>query len=249
MQPTPQTSEDDIQPVIAPTLAPSETSAPTSAAAPTAASPNADAAAKQDGGTALFGPPLLLKGENLDSWEKLHAAVSAAVVPADIFEIIWTRDIVDHEWNVLRLRRLLVGLITATQQRALADVLRPLMNNGEREYLDPRPELLAWKFALHNADAVKEIKGLLETAGMPWEAVLAQTITFNAETFERIDRMCMAAEARRDAALREIDRRRKKFGARVRRALEQLKPGECFQSEPSGRITVGRMRTDHDQPA
>jgi hypothetical protein len=132
--------------------------------------------------------------------------------------------------------------------QALASVLRPLANSilGV-EYSEA--ELLALKFIMHHPDAVKEVKGLLETAGMPWEAVLAQTMAFNAEAFERIDRMCMTAEARRDAALREIDRRRTGFGERVRRALDQLKPGEFFKSEPSGIITVGRMRTDHDQPA
>jgi hypothetical protein len=68
-------------------------------------------------------------------------------------------------------------------------------------------------------------------------------MAFNAETFERIDLMCMRAEARRDAALREIERRRTSFGERIRRALAELKPGEYFQSEPSGKITVGRMLT------
>jgi hypothetical protein len=225
MNSTLETSEGDVPPAVAPTLAPNETSASTSADAPTAASPNADAAPKRDEGMALFGPPLLLKGEDPDSWEKLHAAVSAAVVPADILEIIWTRDIVDHEWNILRLRRLWAGLITATQLQGLANVLRPLMSNSILGVEYSEVELLAMKFTLHHPDAVKEVKGLLETAGMPWEAVLAQTMTFNAETFERIDRMCMAAEARRDAAQRDIDRRRTGFAERVHRAVAQLKPG------------------------
>ena len=45
-------------------------------------------------------------------------SISDAIVPADIFEVIWTRDIVDHEWNILRLRRISAGLISATQQQA-----------------------------------------------------------------------------------------------------------------------------------
>jgi hypothetical protein len=218
MKSTSETSEDDVQPVVAPTLAPSEPSAPTSAAAPT----NAAAAQQRDEGMALLGPPLLLAGEDLDSWKKLHADVSAAVVPADIFEKIWTGDIVDLEWNILRLRRLFAGLFSATQKQALADVLRPLMSKDMLGVVDSEPELLAWKFTLHHADALKKVKELLETAGMPWEAVLAQTMTINAEIFERIDRMCMTAEARRDAALREIDRRRTSFGERVRRAFDRL---------------------------
>jgi hypothetical protein len=246
MESTSETSEDDVQPVVAPSLAPNEASAPTSAATPTATSPNAAAAPKRDEDMTLFGPALLLTGEDPDSREKLYAAVIAAVVPADIFEQIWTRDIVDHEWNILRLRRLWAGLFTATQLQGLANVLRSLTSKDILGVDYSKVELLALKFTLHHTEAVKEVKGLLETARMPWEAVLAQTMTFKAETFERIDRMCMTAEARRDAALREIDRRRTSFGERVRRALDQLKPGEFFRSEPSGRITVGR---DYDQPA
>jgi hypothetical protein len=88
MNSTLETSEGDIPPVVAPTLAPNEASAPTPAAAPTAASPNADAASKLDECMALFGPQLLLPGEDPDSWKKLHADVSAAVAPADVFEQI-----------------------------------------------------------------------------------------------------------------------------------------------------------------
>lgn len=231
MKSTSEASEDDVQPVVAPTLAPNQASAPTSGAAPTAASPNAAAAPERDEDTALFGPPLLLPGEDLGSWKKLHAAVSAAVVPADIFEKIWTRDFVDHEWNVLRLRRLWAGLITATQLQGLATVLRPLMSDSMLGVEYSEVELLALKFTLHHPDAVKKVKGLLETSGMPWEAVLAQTMTFNAETFERIDRMCMTAEARRDAALLEIDRHRERRIRGLRRIIDQI-PSDSLYIPP-----------------
>jgi len=243
MSSTSETSEDDVQPVVAPTLAPNEDSAPPSAAAPIDAGPNSAAAPKPDNGMALFGPSLLLKGEDRDAWKKLHAAVIAAVVPADIFEQIWTRDIVDHEWNILRLRRLWTGLFSSGQHQALANVLLPLMSNDILGADYSEAELLAMKFTLRQPDAVKKVKELLETAGMPWEAVLAKTMALNADVFVRIDHMCMTAEARRDAALREIERRRASFVERARRAFDRLKPGEYFQSEPSGKITVGRTRS------
>jgi len=235
MQSTPQTNEDDVQPVVAP----NEASAPTSAAAPTAPSPNAAAAAKRDEGMALFGPALLLTGEDRDAWEKLHAAICSTVEPADIFERMWTRDIVDHEWSILRLRRLSAGLISATMQQGLENVLRPLMSRGIGRLDDSDVKILAWRFTHQDEEAIKEVNGLLEAAGQSWDAVLAETMTINVENIERFDRMCTIAEARRDAALREIGRRRTSFGERVRRALDQLNPGEFFRTEPSGRITVG----------
>ena len=231
MKSTRQPSEGDVQPVVASTPEQNDASVPTSAAAPTAASPNATP--QRDEGLTLLGPALLLPDEDPDSWEKLRAAVSDAVVPADIFEVFWTRDIVDHEWEILRLRRLSAGLISATQQQALASVLRPLMsNNGILGVADLEPELLAWKYILHHDDAIKEVKALLKTAALGWDAVLARTMTFIAENFERIDRMCMTAEARRDAALREMDRHREGFGQRLRRAINRVEDAEFRVIEP-----------------
>jgi hypothetical protein len=246
MQSPRQTSEADAQPVVAPTPAQNDASVPTSAASPTAASPTAAAATKRDEDNALFGPALLLTGEDRDAWEKLHAAICSTVEPVDIFERLWTRDIVDHEWNILRLRRLSAGLISATVRRGLENVLRPLKSHDTGGFGDSGVEILAWQFTRQDKEAVKEVNALLEAAGLSWDAVLAQTMTINVESIERFDRMCTIAEARRDATLREIDRRRTSFGERVRRALDQLKPGEFFQSEPSGWITVGRY---YDQPA
>ena len=123
--------------------------------------------------------------------------------------------------------------ISATQQQALASVLRPLMsNNGILGVVDSEPEVLAWKFVLHNEEAVKEVKRLLKTAALGWDAVLARAMTFDAENFERIDRMCMTAEARRDAALREIDRHREGFGQRLRRAINRVEDAEFRVIEP-----------------
>jgi hypothetical protein len=166
---------------------------------------------------------LLLTGEDPDDWEKLHAGVFAAVVPVDIFEKFWARDIVDHQWEILQLRRLRTGLFSAGQQQALENVLRPLMSNGVRDGLDTGAELLAWKFTLRHQEAVKEVMQLLETAGLTWDAVLAQTMTFNVADFERISLMCMRGEACRDGALREIDRRQSNPDQRMRRTIQQLK--------------------------
>jgi hypothetical protein len=46
------------------------------------------------------------------------------------------------------------------------------------------------------------------------------------DVFERIDRMLASAEARRNNALREIDRHREAAGAAARRALDQVEDVE-----------------------
>jgi len=54
----------------------------------------------------LFGPPPLFDGEAPESYDHLVREISTAVMPADIFERIWVRDIVDLTLEVFRLRRL-----------------------------------------------------------------------------------------------------------------------------------------------
>jgi hypothetical protein len=67
-----------------------------------------------------------------------------------------------------------------------------------------------------------EVQSSLEAAGIefigsptdrPYAAMLAE--------IERFDRMAMNAEARRNATLHEIDRRRASFGQALRRASEE----------------------------
>jgi hypothetical protein len=56
--------------------------------------------------------------------------------PSDVIEEIWTRDVVDITWEVLRWRRLKAGLLTARMMDALEGLLvRPLNTPLEDEFL------------------------------------------------------------------------------------------------------------------
>jgi hypothetical protein len=78
-----------------------------------------------DGGTIarshleLFGPPPLLDGESQEVYDTLLARVTGTVNPKDIIEEIWVHDIVDLVWEILRLRRLKVALLSSSVGRGL----------------------------------------------------------------------------------------------------------------------------------
>jgi hypothetical protein len=63
---------------------------------------------------ALFGPPLLLEGEDAAAYDRLVARIVAAVKPVDVVSL---------EWEVLRLRRLKWSLIRARGLKALEDFM------------------------------------------------------------------------------------------------------------------------------
>ena len=71
----------------------------------------------------LFGDPQLLEGEDVEAYDELLARICAAVNPLDIIEDMLIVDVVALEWQVLRWRRLELGLIRARVLEALKDFL------------------------------------------------------------------------------------------------------------------------------
>lgn len=121
----------------------------------------------------LFGPPPVLKFEDLAAYNALLARVSNWVKPKDILEKIWIRDTVDLTWEVFRWRRLTKNLL---ESNSLADCI---------------------------------------------------------DNVERVDRLAMAAEARRNAALREIERHRSSFAQNLRRTIHDVEDAEFKSVEPT----------------
>jgi len=72
---------------------------------------------------ALFGPPLLLEGEDAAAYDELLARVYAAVQPVNIIEEILINDFVFLEWEVLRWRRLKWSAMQETRRKALKNFL------------------------------------------------------------------------------------------------------------------------------
>jgi len=167
----------------------------------------------------LLGPPPLIEGENAAAYGELLKRISAAVKPEDILEEIWVRDVVDLVWEALRWRRLKSNLLAASTHAGLEKVLMSLCGYIEADGL-------AKSWARNEAAGRKEVKQLLASAGLSMDAVMAQTLSLKINEIERIDRMVMAAEVRRDATLREIERHRATLGLALRRETEQVEEGE-----------------------
>lgn len=163
----------------------------------------------------FYGPPPLLEGEDSAAYNELLARISGAVKPTDVLEEIWVRDIVDLTWEVFRWRRHKANLITATTHQGVKAVLKPLVGASDAD-------VLAKAWAQRDANAVKEVKKKLATAGLKMDAAVAQTVAVNLAEIERFDRMIMNAEMRRNAVLREVDRHRQSLGQALRRASDEV---------------------------
>jgi hypothetical protein len=176
--------------------------------------------------SSLFGPPPLLEGEDPSAYNGLLVRISGAVKPADVFEEIWVWDIVNLTWETFRWRRLTASLIRASTHLGVKVTLAPTQKKlGEIN-------LLAEDWAAGDPDVIKEVKKRLASAGLSMDAVMAHTFAAKITEIERIDRLTMNAELRRNAALREIERHRASFGQALRRASnEQFEQVEAPQIE------------------
>ena len=171
-------------------------------------------AARENLAPVPFGPAPLAEGEDAAAYDELLLRISCAVRPADIFEEIWVRDIVDLTWEVLRLRRFAACLMTVGARRALELDLRPLVGYDQAQGL-------ARGFAARVPAAVSEVAEHFAANGIAMENLAAKGLGLQLDSIERVDRMTMAAEARRNAALREIDRHRTTLARRLRAAVAE----------------------------
>ena len=72
------------------------------------------------------------------------------------------------------------------------------------------------------------------------DEVMAEAFAAVIDPFERIDRLLASAEARRNNALREIDRHREALGAAMRRGVEEVQDAQ-FQDVETGPVGGGAL--------
>jgi len=163
----------------------------------------------------IFGLPPLLPGEDPAAYDDLLARVSRAIKPADIIEEVWVRDVVNLTWEVQRLRQLKVKLLAVNVHIGLEHILERMT-----DFLKAQDLGKGW--LKRNSYKIKKVEDLLTSAELNMEDVMAQTLAVELDDIERIDRMTMNLEARRNSALREIDRHRASVAQALRRAVNDI---------------------------
>ena len=238
----------------------------------------------------LFGEPQLLEGEDAAAYDELLVRIRAAVRPVDIVEEMFIADVVALEWEVLRWRRLKLGLIRARVFEALEEFLKTNLDydlywadylaeltevlqanlpkaqkkdaqtlafqytqnepnavdrvtkllTGDRNldgFLDDvraeKAEELTKAYRQRDSDATRVVNQCLASAGKSMDSLVAEALGKQFDYIERIDHLNTVAENRRNAALREIDRRRAALGEAVRRSLQELEEGDFKVIETS----------------
>ena len=181
-------------------------------------------------------PAPLLPGERQVDYAEVALRIVRPARPRDAIEEFLVRDVVDLTWKILRLRRLKAGLLRASIGNGIREVIDSLGYDEGRQYGYVRK--LAGSWAAGEKSAKKEVAIALEKAQLTIEDVMAKTLDSKIDSFERFDRMLASAEARRNNALREIDRHRSTFGAAVRQAIDEVQDA-AFRDVQTGEVSGG----------
>jgi hypothetical protein len=123
-----------------------------------------------------------------------------------------------------------VDKVNEILDRSDQDLLDNILNRAQYD----KAEALVQQYARHEADAVRLVSDLLAQAGTSIDALLVDSLERDFDYIERIDRLTAVAEARRNASLREIDRRRAHLGEALRRTLPEVEGEfEVIEAKPA----------------
>jgi hypothetical protein len=178
-------------------------------------------------------PAPLLPGEDGTEYAKFTAQFLAVVKPRDFIEEILARDAIELSWEILRLRRLKAGLL----RMACSDGVRSVA--GKLGYkLSPLGSVYDFSAKWMSGDtaAREKFDEILKKAGLGMEDVMAEALSSKVDAYECVDGMVARGEARRNMALREIDRHRSTLGAAVRQAIDRVEDAE-FRDVETGEVS------------
>jgi len=156
-----------------------------------------------------------LEGEDKADYIGLLEEVRRQVMPKDAIEQIYVRDVVDLTWELMRSRRIKVALLHRGQVRAI----QQLTSSENWPGLDADA-----KYSVRDAVKTSFANGMKELAkyGVTLQDVNAHAFAAERETLLRLDQNMMQIEARRNFALREIERRRASLGRRLGAVINEV---------------------------
>jgi hypothetical protein len=169
----------------------------------------------------LLGPAPITSFENAAAYERILGKLTEAVVPTDVVEWIWVKDVADLTWETGRARRAKAVRLTLARKYAAETILKADSTKGsiDFDFLIATSQKASAILTGDKAELSKFTESL-KRLGLTEESLgdLAYAEALN--DVERLQRIIDNANARRDATLREIERRRDVLARRLREALQ-----------------------------
>ncbi|MGP0088738.1 MAG: hypothetical protein ACLPKB_02060 [Xanthobacteraceae bacterium] len=159
----------------------------------------------------LFGEPPLLRSESRDAYDALWSALVVQFDPREIMEWAWVRDLADLTWEVARMRRAVTSMLNVSFKSGLRGTLREVIPFVAT--MPPESEVLAE--AWYDASSGKgKVAATLAKYGLGAEAAEGEAFARRLGDVERMQRLIISAESRRNMIIRELQVHRESALAR-----------------------------------
>jgi hypothetical protein len=143
--------------------------------------------------------------------------MAQAVDPQDWIEWVWTRDLVDLGWEAARARRAQAAAVGLAYDKALAHLMGGPRNGG----ISAEHRARIARLASGHPRELHAFRETLDGLGLRPAAAGDTAYLLAMADLEPLGAIIARCETRRDAVLRDMDRRRA-FKARMRAALPRL---------------------------
>ena len=179
----------------------------------------------------MLARPSLMAGENRTEYDELVGIVRREVRPQDLQEWVLMLDIVEADWELLRLRGLKVGMLHAAIPRAL--------NSQISDTDGVVPTAAAATLRKHligmlggDQAAREKLDTLLATHDLNWDLLTAIAFEANIVPQVHTNRMAVAARERRNAAYADLERlRARKASSAIKRTEDLLADDAAVDAE------------------
>ena len=164
-------------------------------------------------------PSFLLPGESRRDFEVIQKMMVDDIQPQTNIEWLWTLDLVELTWEILRYRRLKNEILEAHRVDAIEAILQRLDGEGMPAEAMPMVRIQARRTANEWRDdpaAAREIEARLHRSGFDNTDINAEVFVQARELFAIFDQLMQSAQNRRIGLMSEISIRRE-FAVRVRR--------------------------------
>jgi len=166
-------------------------------------------------------PSFLLPGESFHDFEAIRQMMVDDIQPETNIEWLWTLDLVELSWEILRYRHLKKRILDVHRVAAIEAILQRLDGEGMPAEAMPLVRKQARRAATEwrdDSEAALEIEARLYRSGLDPIAINAEVFVRARELFVMFDQLMHSAQSRRIGLLREISIRRE-FAIRVRRVI------------------------------
>ncbi len=163
----------------------------------------------------LFDDIPLAPGESREAFIAWREALLDEIAPSNVIELNWAREVALHEWDLARLERLRSELLACSSIEVVISLLAPNHRRGEA-YKEAKR--LAEAFVAGDRDAQATVALRLKRRGHSTSEISAKAYARDLKSLQDVERLMAGTRKQRDRLLREVERRRKVFAARLQAA-------------------------------